>query len=81
MLLFWCCQGIPGTAAFKRAWGLTLLACLCDAVICIKYERLFYSAKCSNSWRGGKKNTASPATLLVPAVQDTLSYWHVSLLW
>lgn len=30
---------------------------------------------------GWKKNTASPETLLVPLVKDTLSYWHVSVLW
>lgn len=55
MLLLWCCQGIPGTPAFKRPRGLTLLACLCNAVIFFKYERLLYSGKCSKSQRGEEK--------------------------
>lgn len=70
MLQLWCCQGIPGTPAFNRAWGLTQLACLCNAVIFFKYKRLLYSGTCSNHSEG-KKNTAMPVPLPVSLEQDT----------
>lgn len=72
MLLFWCCQGIPGTAAFKRA----LCCWLVFAMQLYASNIRGYSVQQNvQIHREGKKITVCPVTLLVSLVQDSLSYW------
>lgn len=69
MLLFWCCQRIPGSAAFKRAlccWLVSVMQLYASNIRDISIQQSV------QIHREGEKITVCPVTLLVSSVQDTV---------